>query len=273
MSEPPIHFKPRLAALLRRTGLLALSDRIKFHWLVRRMGPANAAFRDAHPDFPTPPLALAYDAYAHIDLRAYHDLGQTHAAYFAALIREHVTAPAPRVLEWGCGPARVLRHLPALLPAGSDVHGTDYNPASVAWCQATLPHLNVVNNQLAPPLPYADATFDAIYVLSVFTHLSEAMHTAWSAELARLLRPGGVLITTTHGDRYRQAELLPDEQTRYDRGELIVRGQVEEGKKWYAAFHPPSYVRTRMFPALTEVAHHPSPLANSLEQDVWVFRK
>ncbi len=267
------HPRARLVALLRRAGLLDLFDRMKFIWLCRQWREANEVFRKAHPDFPTPPLALAYDAYAHIDLKSYHDLGLSHARFIASLIAQHSAVTKPRVLEWGCGPARVLRHLPGLLPAGSEVHGTDYNPATVAWCQATLPHLQVVANQLEPPLPFPDGQFDAVYVLSVFTHLSEAIHRAWSAELVRLLKPGGILVVTTHGDRYRRAELLPAEQAAYDRGELVVRGQVQEGKKWYAAFHPPVYVRTTLFPGLTECAHHPSPLANSLEQDVWVFRK
>ncbi len=265
--------KARFVDVLRRSGMLDAFDGIKFHWMKRQWQAANLAFQQAHPAFPTPPLELAYDAYAHIDLKSYHDLGRNHARYISELISAHGKATNPRVLEWGCGPARVLRHLPSFLPPDSEVHGTDYNPDTVSWCRTTLPQLNVVANQLEPPLPYPDDSFDAIYVLSVFTHLSEAMHHAWSVELTRLLKPGGILIVTTHGDRYRSVELLPDEQAVYDRGDLVVRGNVQEGKKWYAAFHPPSYVRQKLFPRLTECAHHPSPLANSLEQDVWVFRK
>jgi len=274
MNHPASHltWKHHAVSWLRRSGLLMLVDRCKFWLLAAQLCGANRRFKKEYPKFTTPPLSLAYDAYSHIDLRAYHDSGLRHATYLSDLIRQY-SAPHPAVLEWGCGPVRILRHLIELLPAGSELHGCDYNPTTVAWCQKTFPQLHVMLNNLEPPVKYPDASFDVIYALSVFTHLSEPMHSAWKNELVRLLKPGGILIVTLHGDRYRNVELLPDEQVVYDRGEIVVRGNVQEGKKWFAAFHPPGYVRSQLFAGMTELKHEPSPLANSLEQDVWVFRK
>lgn len=40
---------------------------------------------------------------------------------------------------------------------------------------------------------------DLVYSYSVFTHLPEPMINAWVAELARVLKPGGLLLTTILG--------------------------------------------------------------------------
>jgi ubiquinone/menaquinone biosynthesis C-methylase UbiE len=57
-------------------------------------------------------------------------------------------------------------------------------------------------NGLAPPLAYEANHFDFIYALSVFTHLPESLQTAWMSELARVLKPGGYLLMTTHRECY-----------------------------------------------------------------------
>lgn len=43
------------------------------------------------------------------------------------------------------------------------------------------------------------ATFDAIFVASLFSHLPEATFTPWLGSLYRRLAPGGILVLSTHG--------------------------------------------------------------------------
>jgi hypothetical protein len=43
-------------------------------------------------------------------------------------------------------------------------------------------------------------------------------------------------------------KLLPDELARYDRGELVIRDNIEEGSRLYCAFHPTPYLQ-RLFAA------------------------
>lgn len=101
------------------------------------------------------------------------------------------------VLDFGCGCGRTLlwlaREYPEVRWAGADV-----DAESVAWCRANIPGEFVANDPL-PPLKFADASFDAIYAVSVFTHLSAEYQRAWLAELARVLRPGGWLLVSFHG--------------------------------------------------------------------------
>jgi hypothetical protein len=79
--------------------------------------PRNAQFRSRHPGFAVPPLYLLWDAQSHTDYALYKHSGEETAAAYWELIRSHVALSASvdrHVCEWGCGPGRVIRHLPAL---------------------------------------------------------------------------------------------------------------------------------------------------------------
>src|SRR3569833_4326057 len=82
-------------------------------------------------------------------------------------------AEFPRILEWGCGCGRILRHLPVDL-ASQDVHGCDIDAEAIAWLQAEIPAFTAAVNGCLPPLPYPDGRFDLIVNHSVMIHLDEA---------------------------------------------------------------------------------------------------
>lgn len=126
-------------------------------------------------------------------------LGATDAFRLKAAF-ENVTGKAwealPAVLDWGVGCGRVARHLaPAL---GERFFGCDIDADNVAWCNQNLSG-SFRASRLEPPLPYADASFDLIYGVSVFTHLRAHWELRWLEELHRVLRPGGTLLVTVHG--------------------------------------------------------------------------
>lgn len=228
---------------------------------------SNRAFRAANPDFAVPPLDVLWDAQATTDLAEYKRSGEESARQYWELIRPHLQPGSPaRVCEWGCGPGRIIRHLPGLA-AGLPVefYGSDYNRGSIAWCRAQLPGITFLENDLAPPLPVADGFFDLLFCRSVFTHLSAEMHTRWIAELRRAVRPGGIVMLTTHGDAYR-SRLTAQERVRYDAGELIIRKLSAEGRKLFTAFHPPSFVRAHLLGGLSMVEHRPGQGT----QDIWI---
>lgn len=100
------------------------------------------------------------------------------------------------VLDWGCGCGRIARHLAPHL--GERFFGCDIDSDNISWCSANLPG-SYKPSLLSPPLPYVDNSFDVIYGVSVFTHLRAPWELRWLEELHRVLRPGGVILMTIHG--------------------------------------------------------------------------
>ena len=232
----------------------------------------NARFRRAHPDFSVPPLFLLWDAQSYTNFRSYFSTGAKSAKMYWDLVKAYGSGRSPyRVLEWGCGPARIIRHMPALAKADglvAEFHGTDYNARSIAWAQQNVPGVNFSLNELAPPLAFADGHFDFVYCRSVFTHLSEAMHFAWIAELKRILRPGGLLSLSTAGLAHSH-RMTPRERQAFNRGELVVRGLSAEGKLNYSVFHPHAFVREKLLAGM-EIVRHDTPAGT---QEMWLARR
>lgn len=266
--------RPTIIRVLRGLGLLRGADICRFG--VRRLSASrnNRKFLRDHPDFHAPPAHLAFDALNHCDWSAYWDSGLRHAGTFARIILKHTDAPSLDVLEWGCGPGRLLRHMPQLLGSRKlTLTGSDYNPETIAWCKANLAGIDFVQNQLMPPLPLPDARFDAVFNFSVLTHLSQAAQVAWIAELRRVLKPGGLLICTTHGDNYRRLLASAAEREQYERGEVVTQGRYSEGKKWYFAVHPPEFVRGSLLKNFDDPRRIPTVQEDDMLQDVWIAFK
>jgi SAM-dependent methyltransferase len=103
-----------------------------------------------------------------------------------------------RVLDFGCGAGRILRHFLAEAEV-AEFHGSDIDRPSIDWLrQHYSPPLRLTTNDEAPPLSLDAGSFDLVYATSVFTHITD--HWAgWLLELRRILKPDGILIATFHG--------------------------------------------------------------------------
>lgn len=263
---------PALSQLLRSLRLSHIADRLRYFYQIISRSGANRAFRLQHPDIALPDDYLMYESFQ-LNYEKYFTGGQKTAAWVLGFFEKYTSLQGAHILDWGCGPGRVIRHLPALLE-GKNAHisGTDYNPRSIAWCRANLPGIRFEQNQLNPPLVFPDASFEAIYGISIFTHLSEKAHREWAAELMRVLKPGGILMVTLQGNAF-SAKLTPPELAQYHSGALVVRGHVKEGHRVYSAFHPDAYVK-RLFEKGTILEHVAGkPQDGWIEQDVWVIQK
>jgi SAM-dependent methyltransferase len=104
-----------------------------------------------------------------------------------------------RVLDFGCGSGRVLRHFLDEAKV-AELHGCDIDAASIAWLQKTLsPPLHVSRNEEKPGLPFPDRHFDLIWAMSVFNVLTDTW-SGWLCELHRVLREDGLLLATFVGE-------------------------------------------------------------------------
>jgi SAM-dependent methyltransferase len=150
------------------------------------------------------------------------------------------------VLDFGCGCGRVARWWGDL--AGPHVFGSDYDPAMTAWCQANLPWMTVSTNGPEPPLPFDPDSFDLVYAISLFTHLTVSAQAAWMSDVARVLKPGGVVLFTTHGEIFTN-QLTAEQRQAYGAGEVVVRNSEVNGAQACSSFDPPTFVAERLLPA------------------------
>jgi SAM-dependent methyltransferase len=132
----------------------------------------------------------------------------------ARLMIERGLKPGGTLLDVGSCYGR----LPLGLLAGTDYHGTyvgfDVLPKQVAWCAKeltpfapnfTFHHVNVRNDRYNPtgtvdPLkvrfPAGVGTVDAIALFSIFTHFYRPDIEHYLSEFKRVLKPGGIAVTT-----------------------------------------------------------------------------
>ena len=263
-----------LIRLVRRLGLLRLADTLRYQIHKGKVADENKKFLSEHPDFVPPPAELAYDAYNHASWPVYWESGYRHAQFFAETILKYSKVGKIDVLEWGCGPCRLIRHMPGLLgERAGDVSGTDYNPDTIDWCKTSVSGIRFELNGLMPPLPFPDNAFDAVYNFSVLTHLSSNVQIAWTQELYRVLKPGGVMVGTTHGENYEYMLASTQEKDAYARGDCVEQEQYAEGAKWYFAVHPEKFVREKLLHQFESVERVPVSEGVGMLQDVWVARK
>lgn len=116
------------------------------------------------------------------------------------------------VLDFGCGCGRLARQLIQQHPRPRRYVGVDLHAGMVAWCQRELAphapqfeflHHDVHNRGLNPqgqahtrPFPVPDRWASLVIAWSVFTHVNESQARFYLDEVARVLRPGGLLLAT-----------------------------------------------------------------------------
>lgn len=138
-------------------------------------------------------------------------VGQEFFGYFVDLAG---LGPDDRVLDVGCGFGRMAIPLTKYLSARGSYEGFDILAEGVEWCAERITprfanfgfQVADVRNPLYNPagsadaseyrFPYDDATFDFVFLASVFTHMFPAPMEHYLSEIARVLRPGGRCLVT-----------------------------------------------------------------------------
>ena len=157
--------------------------------------------------------------------------------------------PEHKVLEIGCGTGRMAVPLTGYLTGSYD--GIDINPAEIRWATKNIAsrfphirfHLADLHNPLYNPhgtvkateyrFPFADESFDFIFLTSVFTHMFKAEIENYLREIVRMLRPGATCLISMF--------LLNDESRR-----LIAAGSSSLD---FPSMHEGTHINTRRNPA------------------------
>ena len=254
-------------------NLLSAAEQARFYLQKIRYKKDNAAFRKEHPEFILPPEFFIYETYR-LNYKWYYDDGKNTANELVTLFSKHfdIKRAGASILDWGCGPGRVVRHFPSLLP-DAEIYGTDYNEEYIKWCSENLRRINFSINKVDPPTNFNEAFFDAVTGLSIFTHLSEANHFNWITELHRIIKPGGGLYVTTQGNAY-YSKLTAVEKAQFDSNLPVIRKFMDEGNRLYSSFQPADFMKKiidgkfQVFEFIEGKIENNEP-----EQDIWLLRK
>jgi SAM-dependent methyltransferase len=161
-----------------------------------------------------------------------------------------------QILDFGCGCGRMLTWLQPLAEQGAKLYGTDTDAEAVAWVQENLPFVEASVNEPLPPTAYDNGQFDLVFNHSVFSHLDEHRQDLWLIELRRIVKVGGHLVLSVHGEhafaQYENAMLncgahaFAERETYSGQGFLFMqdKGWQEKGfPAWYGgAYHTTTYV-------------------------------
>ena len=122
--------------------------------------------------------------------------------------------PFHRVLDVGSGIGRMARPLTAFLDERGSYEGFDIDATGVAWCRRNVSRkfprfrfqrVDVRNDRYNPggrippsefQFPFADGSFDFVFLTSVFTHMLPADAARYVLEVSRVLAPGGRCLST-----------------------------------------------------------------------------
>ena len=102
-----------------------------------------------------------------------------------------------RILDWGCGSARVTRHL--VRYPGPTIIGGDIDADNIGWCRKHIPSGEFHVMPLRPPTKFTNGQFDLVIGTSVLTHLAEDVQFAWLEELQRITVSGAILLLSIAG--------------------------------------------------------------------------
>jgi SAM-dependent methyltransferase len=105
------------------------------------------------------------------------------------------------VLDFGVGVGRLARMFKGF---DGRYTGVDIDGLNIDWVKDNLPWVDAHKTEPRQPLPFSDSTFDAVFSISVFTHMNEPDHLFYLSELRRVTVPGAWLFITVCGERVLQ---------------------------------------------------------------------
>jgi SAM-dependent methyltransferase len=159
-------------------------------------------FQSRH--LPTPESAVQY----------YLSDGAKSAQQLKDLIAQYVPSADSEgrysLLEFACGYGMVSRHVTSVL-GNVDLTCCDIHDNAINFIRERLGEHAVLSAHVPEDVVFNDS-FDVVFALSFFSHMPNSTFARWLATLFSAVKPGGILLFTTHGliSAERQGVTIPE---------------------------------------------------------------
>jgi SAM-dependent methyltransferase len=154
-------------------------------------------------------------------------------------VRAHFGTAQVTALDVGCGPGHIHSMLAPHLRA---LHGCD--PATALLEEARQANPGVVYAALeGGTLPYDDDAFDLAFTICVLHHVPPAERPAFVGQLARVVRPGGLVAVIEH-NRLNPGTRRVVDTCSFDEDAVLLAGRETRRRLRSAGLHS---IRTRYF--------------------------
>lgn len=192
--------KSYIKYIFQKANILPLIDKFNFIRAKWNNQKANQLFKAQNPDFKLPSDYFLYETYR-LDYAQYKEDGFITAKEINEWTSKYLN-DTKMILEWGCGVSRIIRHFPNFINSESKLYGCDINYEMTKWNKENIENINFDTINYLPPTRYENNKFDLVYALSVFTHIEDTQQNEWINEIARITKPNGVFLFTTHGTHF-----------------------------------------------------------------------
>lgn len=251
----------------------SISDGFRRFRAAYKIDKDNVLFEKENLRLKIPPVEMIWDTIGSASFEDYYRSGIEDAEMIYSLIKKHYKGERKLLLDFGCGPGRVFRHLPEVSDiTEANIRASDINREYVTWCKNHLPAVRTISNESAPPLNFDDDFFTIALALDVFTRMNENSIMKWLSELDRLLHSKGILITSFFSDEY-AADVLPrDVLRKHSKGQSVQSGEGSEGSRMRRTFIPQKTL-TRIFEKqFTILEKSTDPRASIRQgQEIWIM--
>lgn len=122
------------------------------------------------------------------------------------------------VLDVGCGVGLTDK---ALGGRFGSLAGVDVSEGSIGQARITNPHVDYRVYD-GSRLPYGDGTYDMAFAICVIHHVEPAERATFAVEMARVVRPGGLLVAIEHNP-YNPLTRLAVARCDFDEGVVLSR--------------------------------------------------
>lgn len=249
----------------------AFSNRLVFYWQQLKYAGINRRYRKQYPGIPLPDAYTLYESYA-LNYKKYIEDGELTAKEILDDVKDQLPEH-PSVLDWGCGPARITRHLKTCCPDAM-VTGSDTNASTIAWNSKHIDGISFVPQDHTPPLPFRNEQFHLVIGFSVLTHIPAHTQKDWLTELHRILHPGGMAWLTTHGNYFIQQLSAKGKQVVSEQG-IYNTPYPLTGHRMMSTYHQPERFKKLLEEKFELIAHFDGATnpEKAGKQDLWIVKK